>query len=153
MTGSLELKKQLHQICLELILQRIENAEQALQSAREAAHEETKSSAGDKYETGRAMMQQEQQKHEMQLFEAIKMQHELAGIDPNRTCEKVEPGSLAVTNHGTFFIAAGLGKIKSAEAEVYAISLASPVGKALNGKLAGETFMFQGKEYLISQVV
>lgn len=153
MTGPLELKKQLHQACLELILQRIANAEQALQSAREAAHEETKSSAGDKYETGRAMMQQEQQRHETQLFEAIKMKNELAAILPGRSCETVEPGSLAVTNHGIFFIAAGLGKIKSAGAVVYAISLASPVGRALSGKRAGEEVDFQSKRYLIRQVV
>ena len=153
MTDPLDFKKQLHHACLDLILQRIENARQALQSVQEAASEETKSSAGDKYETGRAMMQQEQAKYETQLFEAIKMKNELTAIAPERRCEKVKPGSLVVTNQGNFFIAVGLGKIKSHSGEAYAVSLASPIGMALNGKQAGGETTFQDRQYLIRQVI
>ena len=44
-------------------------------NAQEAANEEGKSSVGDKYETGRAMMQIERDKAAQQLDEALKLKN------------------------------------------------------------------------------
>lgn len=153
MTDLFSLKKQLYRSCLDFTAERIENARQALQAAREAGNEETKSSAGDKYETGRAMMQLEQDKFQAQLSQAIQLKNELKLLPPDRKCEKAEPGSLVVTSQGKFFIAIGAGKIKLQDEICYAISVASPLGRILNGRFPGEEVTFQGKIFRISQVI
>ena len=47
------LKQQLYSLCLKQIEQKISNAQSAIDSATESANDDTKSSAGDKHETGR----------------------------------------------------------------------------------------------------
>ena len=53
----LSLKDQILNKCREYVNVRIATAKQAMDNAQQSANEEGKSSAGDKYETGRAMMQ------------------------------------------------------------------------------------------------
>ncbi|MDB5240215.1 MAG: hypothetical protein JWP57_840, partial [Spirosoma sp.] len=48
------LKQALHARCRHYVQQRIDTARQAMEAAQESANSESKSSAGDKYETGRA---------------------------------------------------------------------------------------------------
>lgn len=148
----MDLKKRLLEACLSHIHQRIETAEQALQAARDAANEETKSSAGDKYETGRAMMQLEQEKIETQLVEALRLERQLTTLDPKRPCEKCEAGSLVLTNQGKFFMAVGLGKIRLEGETFFIISMKSPAGMAFSGKKAGEEVFFQNRKYLLEAI-
>ena len=56
------IKQTLYNFCVTYINQRMATAQQAIHTAQASANEETKSSAGDKYETGRAMMQLEIEK-------------------------------------------------------------------------------------------
>ena len=56
-------KKQLYDLCQAVVQQRIDTARHAMTAAQESANEEGKSSAGDKYETGRAMAQIERDRH------------------------------------------------------------------------------------------
>ena len=65
----LQLKKQLYALCLQYAQDRIQTAALALAGSKQAAHEETKSSAGDKYETSREMMQQDTDRNQAQLNE------------------------------------------------------------------------------------
>jgi hypothetical protein len=58
-----------------VVHQRIASAEEAIRMAQESANQEGKSSAGDKYETGRAMAQLEIEKASGQLAEANKSTH------------------------------------------------------------------------------
>jgi len=53
------IKEQLHNLCITYVQNRMQAAEDAFRAAEQASNDDTKSSAGDKYETGRAMMQQE----------------------------------------------------------------------------------------------
>ena len=52
-------KPKVHEACRVFLMQKIENLSTELEALREAAIAETKSSMGDKYETGREMMMQE----------------------------------------------------------------------------------------------
>lgn len=63
-------KQSLYTHCQNHINDRISLLEKQLQSLKEARDNETKSSAGDKFETGRAMMQSEVQKIQSQLQQA-----------------------------------------------------------------------------------
>ena len=64
------IKQELYKLCQTYIQQRILTAKQAIEAAQQAANNETKSSSGDKYETGRAMMQLEIEKDSAQLSES-----------------------------------------------------------------------------------
>ena len=64
------LKHELILRCHQYADSRIATARQAMSEAQTAANEESKSSIGDKYETGRSMMQIEGEKAAHQLAEA-----------------------------------------------------------------------------------
>ena len=135
-----------------LLASKIDDARQTIASAKESRNNDTKSSAGDKYETGRAMIQMEIDNNEIQLDKALQQQEELSKIDLKRLNEKVGPGSLVITNHETYFIAIAMGKIIVDGNPFYAISLASPIGMLLKNKAAGEHVEFMGRKLVIKVV-
>ena len=65
-------KNKLKEFCQSLIAQRIDAVKININQAQEAANNEEKSSAGDKYETSRAMNQLERDMHSRQMAESIK---------------------------------------------------------------------------------
>ncbi len=64
----------------EFVQNKFETIEQTIQSNKNALNSETKSSAGDKHETGRAMLQLEMEKAGQQLKEVQEMQLQLHKI-------------------------------------------------------------------------
>src|ERR1700679_1100847 len=105
----IDLKKELYQKCLAYVQNRMEAPKQALDDAQAAANDETKSSAGDKYETSREMIQQETDRNQAQLNEANKLLVALNQINVSAVCETALPGSLITTNNGKFYIAISAG--------------------------------------------
>ena len=101
--GSKIAKELLVEKCREYVSDRIAHAKEAMQEAQEAANEESKSSAGDKYNTVRALMQIETDKHARQLIEAQKLSATLDLIHIEKKYEQVELGSLVYTNSGIYF--------------------------------------------------
>ncbi len=94
------IKEKIHEQCDSYIQQRIETALQAIASVQAAGEEETKSSAGDKYETGREMMKQEIERHQRLLADAQQMKRLLENLKPLssgrdllRSKESVESGN------------------------------------------------------------
>ncbi len=146
------LKKTLYQHCLQYVQERITNIEQAIENARAAQQEDTKSSAGDKYETSREMMTQEIENNATQLAEARKQLQLLRSIAPDKAHEQVAPGSYVKTNAGFFFIAIAAGAFATAKGTVQCISAASPIALHLLGKKKNDTVSFQGKLYVVEAV-
>jgi len=146
------LKIQLHQQCSTIIEQRITDLKSILQEAQDAANNETKSSAGDKHETGRAMAQLETEKLTGQLAEVLKTQETIQKINPNSIHNSITLGSLVNTNNGTFYIAIGLGKVTINNTSYFVISSVSPIGQLLMGLKANDTFSFNGKNYVIGEI-
>jgi transcription elongation GreA/GreB family factor len=149
----MNLKTQLIHHIEGLLKGRITEAEQAMAAAQEARNSDTKSSAGDKFETGRAMMQMEIDKLEAQLGKAAMLQKDLARVDMDRVCTKVEFGSLVLTDRENYFVAIGLGKVELDGRLFYAISMASPIGAALEGKRVGDAVDFQGRRILVTEII
>lgn len=121
-------------------------------SAQQAANEDTKSSAGDKYETNREMMQAEKDKAMQQLSEASKLRKVLDGINPKNNSESVGLGSLVKTNIGLFYIAVAIGEFEIDKSKVFGISPVSPIGSALKGYEKGDNINFNGREVIIELV-
>ena len=139
-------------LCQTYIQKRIDTARQAMESAQEAANSESKSSAGDKYETGRAMAQNERDRNAQLLAEAKKVDGELKQLAIEKTYETVLPGSLAVTNQGLFFISIGAGRLTLDGVDYFAVSAASPIGTALAGRKANDTVTFNKMDYTLLDV-
>ncbi|GAB3950827.1 hypothetical protein GCM10028805_29680 [Spirosoma harenae] len=145
-------KSALFALCESYVQQRISTAQEAMEAAQEAANSESKSSAGDKYETGRAMAQLERDRHAQLLGEALKVERDLKQISVEKSYDTVQPGSLVTTNRGMFFISIGAGKLTFAGRDYFAVSIASPIGNALTGRKAGETVTFNKMMYQLLEV-
>ena len=136
-------KPALHVLCHAFIEQRISAARTAMQAAQESSSSETKSSAGDKYETGREMANAERDRNAAHMQQAQQLQAELARISPDAVCDTVRPGALVSTSMGRFYISISAGKLDGQD--VFAVSPAAPVAVALRGLRAGEEAAFNGK--------
>ena len=146
------MKDQLYQLCLAFIEKRIATATEALQQAQEASNDDTKSSAGDKFETGREMAQQDINRNKQLLADAQQQKSVLLTLADVAETVKARSGNLVITNNGNFYISISAGQLQLAGQTYFAISAASPIGKMLIGKAIGEQFDFNGKTYLIKEI-
>lgn len=143
-------KTLLLQACYDEVAKRKAVIEKALKNAQEAANQETKSSAGDKYETGRAMMHLEKEKLTGQMAEVLKMEQGLNLINPEKAYEQVELGALVQTAQAAYYLSVSVGKLMIEGQTIFAVSPASPIGQALLGKQSGEEFSFSGRTMKIT---
>lgn len=149
-----QIKETLYKLCLNFVEQRIQTAETALEQAREASNDDTKSSAGDKYETSREMMQQDIDRNKRLLMDAEDNLRVLKSIDiTSNPSEVVRHGSLVETTQGSFYISVSAGQLSLDGKSVFAVSPASPIGKALLEKKKGAKIDFNGRAYLIENVI
>ena len=139
-------------MCLAQINEQVNALKSNLDSIAESRNNETKSSVGDKYETGRAMMQLEFQKVEGQLNRIEHQRSKLKQIDINATFSTVKQGSMVITNQGTYFISVPIGKVKLEEETYFCLSLDSPIGKMLNKKSKGDSLVFNGRSIEILDI-
>lgn len=118
--------------------EKIQNFEKLIAETR-ASNNDTKSSMGDKYETGREMLQQEINNLQVQLNEVLKQQDFLKTILV-KPSDKAEKGAIVKTEKGLFFISVSLGEVTFENQKIICISPESPLAKAMNGKQKGEVF-------------
>jgi transcription elongation GreA/GreB family factor len=147
-----ELKQQLYTLCNEYIANREAAIKNTIAEAREAANNETKSSAGDKYETGRETMQQEIDLNLTRLNELKKLKQTLDRILPTQKNATAQPGAIVCTSNGNYYISISAGQLKVNGATYYAISAASPIGTQLAGLKGGDTFILNGKKIIVESV-
>ncbi len=150
--ASQPLKEHIKQHCLSVINEKIAGLQSAITSVNESANNETKSSAGDKHETAKAMMQLEQEKLSKQLSDLQNQYNDLDKIDCSTSSAIIRKGSLIETDKGWFFISVGLGKLQFDNKVVFAVSEQSPIGKFLLEKNFGATFEFNGISYSVKSV-
>lgn len=139
--------------CSAFVAERLERLHQQIKEISDALTSETKSSAGDKHETGRAMLQLEREKLGAQLAEAEKMQALLHKVPRNKAFTSVGLGALVISNDNAYYIAVSAGETTHENKKVYCISPATPIGKLVMGKEAGDSFTFLAKENIILTVI
>lgn len=122
----------------EKLSEKIKNFEKLIAETR-ASNNDTKSSMGDKYETGREMLQQEINNLQIQLNEILKQQNFLKTL-PIKPSEKVENGAIVKTEKGLFYISVSLGEIIFEDQKMICISPESPLAKVMHGKIKNESF-------------
>lgn len=146
-------KDGLLQHCIVAVKSKLTDIQEAFDQANQALWEETKSSAGDKYETSREMIQQDIDRLQKQLNVLHKDLALLIGLQDKPASLSVTVGSLVITQRLIYFVAVSLGKIIVENQDVYVISSQSPIGNLLIGKQIDEIFEFQGREDKIQQIL
>ena len=149
----LTLKKVLFQQCEDFVNTRLQTIQTIIFSHQKALSSETKSSAGDKHETGRAMLQLEMEKAGQQLAAVKQMQQTLAKISTLSSSANIALGSVIKASSAYYFLSISAGKLKDKETEYFAISTSSPIGKLLVWKKAEDSFTWRGKEITIDHVL
>jgi transcription elongation GreA/GreB family factor len=139
--------------CRSLLTERIEMYKNNLELLKESGEDEAKSSAGDKFETAREMLRQDEEKLEMQLVQLEKYQSDMSVLAKKSLSPTIGRGSVAITDQGTYYIAAPLGKVSFNQQVFFAISADSPMGSALLAKKAGERINVNGREINILEVL
>lgn len=139
-------REKLLSLCRDRVESQLQAAEEVMRMAQESANEETKSSAGDKYETGRAMAQLEIEKASSQLAEARKLKAALEQLRDPANAEVAGRGSLVLTDQGNYFLSIPAGKLVVDGVTWFAISPGSPLGSALMGARSGANVPFQNKQ-------
>ncbi|MBU2975040.1 3-oxoacyl-ACP synthase [Zobellia sp. B3R18] len=145
-------KEQLHQFCTTFVIERVARIQKNIEDIQTSLSSEIKSSAGDKHETGRAMLQLEREKLGQQLAEAEKMKQTLSKVPKEASKTVVGLGSWVVTSKADYYLAISAGEFKSEGESVYCISAATPIAQLLFGKEQGASTTFNGQEIKIIEI-
>jgi hypothetical protein len=132
--------------------QRMQTSLDAMNAAQESANGESKSSAGDKYETSRAMGQLDRDMHARMYQQTLEERKLVERIDGNINFKKGALGALISTSMGDFFLSVSIGQVKIDEKPIMIISPQSPIGSLLMGKTVGDKFSFRGKDATILEI-
>jgi hypothetical protein len=128
------------------------NAYQILNEAKDSLYSETKGSAGDKHETGRAMAQIEVDKAGRFLDETQQLKAILPLLKPDKSRRKCETGALVETTQGFFYLSIGIGKLLINEHSIFCVSIHSPIGQSLLHKVQGDKYKVGNNEFEILEI-
>jgi transcription elongation GreA/GreB family factor len=149
----MNLKETLFKQCETYVNNRLQTVEDIMLDNQKALQSETKSSAGDKHETGRAMLQLEMEKASQQLSGILQMKEILAKTDIHKTSKIGRLGSIVYTQKATYFLSISAGKLTACGNHFFAISVSSPLGKLLLGKQEKDVIVFNENTIRIVEVV
>lgn len=148
----MNVKQELFNKCVEMVDRRYRTIENTIRSHQKSLSAETKSSAGDKHETGRAMLQLEMEKAGQQLIAVQRMKETLAKINPLKNTDVVNLGAVIKTNQGNYFLSVSVGQIRAHNSDYFAISGSSPIGKLMLGKKEEEVLVWNGRKIKIDKI-
>jgi hypothetical protein len=149
---AVEIKTELLQHCQKQVDNRYSKIKQTIADIEDSLLEESKSSSGDKHETGRAMLQIDRENAGKQLQEIEKIVPLLKKIDVNATSDYARLGSLVYTDRFTYFISLSIGTVSIGKTDYLCVALNSPVGLLLSGKKKQDEFNLNGTIYKITSV-
>ncbi|MEL0455379.1 3-oxoacyl-ACP synthase [Flavobacteriaceae bacterium SZ-1-7] len=153
MENSKALKRNLFFQCEAFLNVRLETVKHTIDQIQEALNSETKSSAGDKHETGRAMLQLEREKAGNQLAEIEKTKQILSKINIESTSKTIGLGSVVFTTQANYFIAISAGELIVEKQKFYAISASTPIGQLLLGKKVNDEIVFRNQHFKITRML
>jgi transcription elongation GreA/GreB family factor len=137
-----EIKEKLLEHCFLWIVERHQRINKTVSNIKIALEEESKSSAGDKHETGRAMLQIERENAGHQLKEIEKVEQSLKRVQINKPSGLIHLGSLVTTTQATYFLSISAGKFSLQKKDYFCIAPNAPIGILLLGKQKGDFFVF-----------
>lgn len=133
--------------------QKVLESQEYLEGLLVSRNNDTKSSAGDKYETGRAMMQQEIDRAEDRIQHLRKQLNELERLQKSKQNGTCQPGAVVQLGYELFLLGPAIGKLEFNSEIIFSISMASPLGQLLSGKEKGGIVQFRGRANRIEKVL
>ena len=133
----INLKKELYKQCNSFVNKRLQTVEEIISSNQKALQSETKSSAGDKYETSREMINQEINQIGNQIQNVRTQQGLMTKLnfdEKKQTCL----GAIFGTSKSIFCWSTSAGKVKFQDEVVMCISSQSPFAQTCHDKNVGE---------------
>lgn len=146
------LKQEIFSHCLQLVNSKIEVINAAMEEVNEGLKNDSKSSAGDKHETSRAMAQLENEKLARQLTEALEQKASLQALAKVTQTSKVTRGCLLKAGNQYIYISIALGRVTVNHQNVIVVSPNSPLGIILIGKKVTDTAELNGVKYFIESI-
>ena len=147
------IKKTLFNHCKTHLEKKMKVLEQLKKNLQKDLTYETKSSAGDKYETARAMIQLENEKLSNQIHEIELNYQKLNTIKDFQTSKSISLGSIIFTDKANYFVAIAADFFEVNSKVFYCISSQSPIGKLLIGKKIHESIMFNDVQSTILEII
>ncbi len=146
------MKDEVYAFCQRFVDEKLTMLQDQIRRIRESLDSESKSTAGDKHETGRAMLQLEREKLGKQLYEAEKMKRVLQKITLKKGGEMIAVGNLIETESAYYFIAISAGKFITGQTTVFCISSLTPLAQLFLGKKEGDLVRFNQQEHRIIKI-
>lgn len=138
-----QISEQLHSQLVELKID--------LQELKSEMENDTKSSAGDKFETSREMSAQEFRRLQTQIEYKTELIHQLNQL-PNSKAVSVQYGSLVQLNNQWILLGVGAGKFEIENTVVMCLSIHSPLGIVLVGKQKNDSIHFNNNTFTIQSI-
>lgn len=145
-------KQTIRQFLQEKTAAELQFLEESWTQQQAAVWNETKSTAGDKHETGRAMAQLEMEQLGKTLHEKRSLVQLIQRLPQETTNAEVSWGSLVHTSGGVFYLSVGLGAQKIENQTVFCVGTQAPIYKQFLGKKCGDLVSFQGKSFQILEI-
>jgi len=145
-------KEELYKACLRQINERINNIQERLTDIEEARNKAVKSTAGDKFETDRAMMQMKEEELNVQMIQAVNVKQNLQKINSMSPSDHIQLGSLVETSNGSYYLSIGIGKVILEGEMYYCISTQSPIGQLLLNRKKGDEITFRDQPLLVRRL-
>ena len=136
-------------MCGDLLEKKRKDQNLELKALSDSAASDTKSSMGDKYETGREMINLEKSKIAEQISNTAKMILALNSIDLEKKMSVGQLGALISTESNHYYVSVSLGELNLNGEQVYAVSPVSPIGRSLLDKKIGDSFNMGPKSFEI----
>ncbi|WP_295180680.1 transcription elongation factor [uncultured Christiangramia sp.] len=147
------LKQELLEKCEHFIQQKTAALQYAMQGLKQDLENESKSSAGDKFETGREMINIEWNKISNQLQQYEQMRSVLKQINVQVDSGIAKAGSIIFTENANYFISIPAGEIIVQDTRFYAIGSKAPVAIAMLGKTENDSYTFNQQNVLIKKII
>mgnify|MGYP001439920874 FL=1 len=147
------IKKTLFNHCKTHLEKKMKVLEQLKKNLQKDLTYETKSSAGDKYETARAMIQLENEKLSNQIREIELNYQKLNTIKDFQTSKSISLGSIIFTDKANYYVAIAADFFEVNSKVFYCVSSQSPIGKLLIGKKINESIMFNNVQSTILEII
>ncbi len=139
--------------CESLLVDRMTVYNTELKELQSSYDTETKSSAGDKYETAREMIHIEKGKILTRIANLKKVDVDLKRvIQQKKKRSNAQFGSMISTDKATFLLGVPLGNVKFKDRVIFCVSLLAPIAKEIIGKASGQTISLNSNVQTIQEI-
>ncbi len=144
------LKRKIIELCKNILQDRANNAKIAMDELQQSANEY--GIPRDKYDSFKAQVLQKKDLFAVQYQRALDDINLLEKINLEKKSEKVEFGSIVITNKQKMIISASLGKVQLENETYYAISPQVPIFKQIQGLKKSDKFTFNGSDFEVLNI-